>query len=124
MQTKTLLRSLALCAALTPFVTGSSCTQANAFKTTHPDLGSGVEIGPFPKPPKGAMGYHLYMSEKADGKFERVSDAPVMGGGKVVIPYLKAGKLYYFRMTTVATDDAFKESAPSAVFNRKAILRK
>ncbi len=123
MRNKRTWQALLVALVLTPLVMGSACNQANAFKTARPDMGAGVEIGPFPQAPKGAMGYHLYMADKANGNFERVSDTPVLGRGKVVIPHLKAGHEYFFRMTTVASNDAYKESAPSAVFSRKAINR-
>lgn len=105
--------------ALSPLVVASSCGGADKFRTSK-NLLAVVELGPFPKLAAGVGGYNLYISEQPAGPFEKINDTPVLGGSRLMVPYLNEGQEYYFRMTSVSARDSSKESAPGGVFKRKA----
>lgn len=108
--------------ALTPLLLAPSCSGADKFRNSK-NLLAVVELGPFPKQAPGVGGYNLYLSEKSAGPFEKINDAPVLGGSRLMVPYLNPGEDYYFRMTSVSSRDSSKESAPGGVFKRKAVAK-
>lgn len=112
-------RALCLALVLSPLLMGGACTGADKFRSSRNLLGV-VELGPFPKQGPGVGGYNLYLSEKKDGPFEKINSEPVLGFSRLMVPYLNTGQTYFFRMTSVASKDVNKESAPGQVFSRKA----
>lgn len=108
--------------ALAPLVVAPSCSGADKFRTSRNLLGV-VELGPFPKQAQGVGGYNLYFSEAKDGRFEKINDVPVLGGSRLMVPYLDPGKDYWFRMTSVSSRDSSKESAPGGAFKRTAAAK-
>jgi len=97
----------------------ASCANPGKFRGG-PDLMGVVEMGPFPKQSAGVGGYNLYISESKDGPYEKANTDPILGGTRLMVPYLVPDKEYYFRMTSVAVKDVTRESAPGQVFQRKA----
>lgn len=109
--------------ALAPLLLAPSCSGADKFRNSKNLLGV-VELGPFPKQAAGVGGYNLYISQKsATGPFEKINDAPVLGGSRLMVPYLNPGQEYYFRMTSVSARDSSRESPPGGVFKRKALAK-
>jgi hypothetical protein len=84
------------------------------------DLLGVVELGPFPKASAKVAGYNLYYSEKKEGPFSKINAEVVQGGTRLMVPYLKPGITYYFRMTSVSSKDSSVESVPGEVFARTA----
>jgi hypothetical protein len=108
-----------LCVALLPCLLGVSCAGSDKFRGGGNMLGI-VQLGPFPKQSAAIGGYNLYLSETKDGPFDKINTEPVLGGSRLMVPYLKPGQVYYFRMTSVAAKDPSRESAPGQVFQRTA----
>jgi hypothetical protein len=117
-----LKRAMILLVLLSPWLAGASCDGADKFRNSKNFLGV-VELGPFPKQAPTVGGYNLYMSEKPGGPFEKVSDQPVLGYSKIMVPMLNPGQSYYFKMTSVSKGNPVRESVPSAVFVRKAVAK-
>ena len=105
-----------------PLLMGGSCADGDKFRNSKNLLGV-VELGPFPKQAAGVGGYNLYIAKAKDGPFDKINDQPVLGYTRLMVPYLDPGKAYYFRMTSVSSRDANKESAPGQVFLRKAAAK-
>lgn len=113
-----------LCAlmALGPLLIAPSCGGADLYRKNRNLMGV-VELGPFPALPQGVGGYNLYLATKADGPFEKINPQPVLGGSRLMVPYLNPGQEYYFRMTSVASKDPSRESPPGQVFKRTAAAK-
>jgi hypothetical protein len=108
--------------ACTPWLLGQSCSGTDRYRKSQNLMGV-VELGPFPKMAAGVGGYNLYIAKAMDGPFEKINDTPVLGGTRLMVPYLDPGKDYYFRMTSVSSRDKSKESPPGQVFKRQAALK-
>jgi hypothetical protein len=104
---------------LLPFTLGVSCSNADKFRTGANLMGV-VQMGPFPKLAPKVGGYNLYIAKSKDGPFDKINDEPILGGARLMVPYLDPGKDYYFRMTSVSAKDPSRESAPGQVFKRTA----
>jgi hypothetical protein len=117
-----LKRVLVLMVLLAPWLGGASCDGADKFRNSKNFLGV-VELGPFPKQGPTVGGYNLYMSEKREGPYALVSEQPVLGYSKIMVPMLNPGQPYYFKMTSVSKGRPVRESVPSAVFVRKAVAK-
>lgn len=108
--------------ALSPLIAASSCGGADKFRSSRNLLGV-VELGPFPKQAQGVGGYNLFIADTKEGPFEKINDTPVLGGSRLMVPYLNVGQDYWFRMTSVSSRDSSKESAPGGAFKRKAAAK-
>ena len=105
-----------------PLLMGGSCVEGDKFSAGVNLLGV-VELGPFPKQSVGVGGYNLYIAHSQNGPFEKINDQPVLGYSRLMVPYLNPGQAYYFRMTSVSSRDATRESAPGQIFVRKAVAK-
>jgi hypothetical protein len=104
---------------LAPMLSGVSCQTKDTFSGGSNMLGV-VKLGPFPAQRAGVGGYNLYLSEVRTGPFEKINTDPVLGYSSLMVPYLKPGQVYYFRMTAVGLGASPKESVPGPVFARTA----
>jgi hypothetical protein len=93
----------------------SGINKGNKFSGERPDYQGIVEFAKWPPRPKGVAGYNLYLGESKDGSFEKINDIPVVG---ILVPYLKPGEVYYFKLAYVMADG--REGKPGAAFTRKA----
>lgn len=117
------MRQLSLI-VVTLFVLGLNACGGGADRyRTKKELFGVVELGPFPKATAGVGGYNLYMSETKDGKFEKINDGLVLPLSKIMVPYLEPQKAYYFRMTSISSKDASKESQPGGAFMKTAVKK-
>ncbi|HTB21881.1 MAG TPA: fibronectin type III domain-containing protein [bacterium] len=107
-----------LCLAATLACT--ACSSASAFRGGN-NMQGVVKLGPFPKQAASVAGYNLYLSENPGGPFQKINDEPVLGYSSLMVPYLKAGQVYYFRMTAVGFGTPPRESRPGAAFKRTAV---
>ena len=112
---------LALLAVL-PWMLGASCSNGNKFRSGANLMGV-VQMGPFPKLAPKVGGYNLYIAKTKDGPFDKINDEPIVGGARLMVPYLDPGKDYFFRMTSVSASDSSRESAPGQVFKRTAVQK-
>ena len=78
----------------------------------------------------GATLYHMLTGKRMfDGGtpvsivMKQINDTPVLGGSRLMVPYLNVGQDYWFRMTSVSSRDSSKESAPGGAFKRKAAAK-
>jgi hypothetical protein len=111
--------ALALLAIL-PWMLGGSCAETDKFRASK-DLMGIVQLGPFPRLAPRVGGYNLYLAQSKDGPFDKINSDPILGGARLMVPYLVPGKDYYFRMTSISAKDASRESAPGQIFKRTAL---
>lgn len=104
---------------LAPLLSAVSCQNTDTYRNGSNMLGV-VQLGPFPKQSVWVGGYNLYLSESPTGPFQKINSEPVLGFSSLMVPYLKPGKVYYFRMTSVGRRKPSRESVPGRVFARTA----
>jgi hypothetical protein len=69
----------------------------------------------FPDPAKSNLrGYNIYMSEVAEGRYEKITTQPIGNVPTYLVRKLKVGRRYYFKFTSVALDGS--ESAMTKPF--------
>ena len=79
------------------------------------DIGKQAAMVNFPDPAKKNLrGYNVYMSEVADGRYDRINTQPIGSVSTYLVRKLKVGRKYYFKFTAVALDGS--ESAKSQEF--------
>ena len=105
---------------LAPLVAGVSCQNRDTYRGGA-DMQGVVKLGPFPAQGARVGGYNLYLAAAPAGPFKKINDEPISGGSSLMVPYLKPGQTYYFRMTSVGRDNPNLEGRPGAVFKRVAV---
>ncbi len=79
------------------------------------DIGKQAGMTSFGDPTKANLrGYNIYMSEVAEGRYEKITTQPVGNVPSYLVRKLKVGRRYYFKFTSVALDGS--ESAMTKAF--------
>lgn len=91
------------------------------------DIGKQAGMASFKDPAKQNLrGYNIYLSEVAEGRYEKITPQPVGNVATYLVRKLKVGRRYYFKFTSVGLDgseSAMTEAFPTIALPYAAVVQ-